>query len=59
MDLEKHRAGVPRSGPTRFTGHGDETASDRASSHRRSGLVISREPGLRYDAGFAEAVLMS
>ena len=59
MDPEKHRAGAARSGPMRFTGHGDETASDRASSHRRSGLVISREQGLRCDAGFAEAVLMS
>ena len=26
---------------------------------RRSGLVISREQGLRYDAGFAVPVLMS
>ena len=27
--------------------------------YRRSGLVISREQGLRYDAGFAVPVLMS
>ena len=27
--------------------------------YRRSGLVISREQGLRYDAGFAGPVLMS
>ena len=27
--------------------------------NRRSGLVISREQGLRYDAGFAVPVLMS
>ena len=30
-----------------------------AEMYRRSGLVISREQGLRYDAGFAEPVLMS
>ena len=30
-----------------------------ADMYRRSGLVISREPGLRYDAGFAVPVLMS
>ena len=28
-------------------------------NYRRSGLVISREQGLRYDAGFAVPVLMS
>ena len=27
--------------------------------YRRSGLVISREQGLRYDAGFAVPALMS
>ena len=31
----------------------------RISMLRRSGLVISREQGLRYDAGFAVLVLMS
>ena len=30
-----------------------------AEMYRRSGLVISREQGLRYDAGFAVPVLMS
>ena len=30
-----------------------------AERYRRSGLVISREQGLRYDAGFAVPVLMS
>ena len=30
-----------------------------AEMYRRSGLVISREQGLCYDAGFAELVLMS
>ena len=30
-----------------------------AEIYRRSGLVISREHGLRYDAGFAVPVLMS
>ena len=30
-----------------------------AEMYRRSGLVISREQGLRYDAGFALPVLMS
>ena len=30
-----------------------------AEMHRRRGLVISREQGLRYDAGFAVPVLMS
>ena len=30
-----------------------------AEMHRRSGLVISREQGLRYDARFAVPVLMS
>ena len=30
-----------------------------AEMYRRSGLVISREQGVRYDAGFAVAVLMS
>ena len=30
-----------------------------AEMYRRSGLVISREQGLRYDAGFAVLVLMS
>ena len=30
-----------------------------AEMYRRSGLIISREQGLRYDAGFAEPVLMS
>ena len=30
-----------------------------AEMYRRSGLVISREHGLRYDAGFAVPVLMS
>ena len=30
-----------------------------AEMYRRSGLVISREQGLRYDAGFAAPVLMS
>ena len=30
-----------------------------ADMYRRSGLVISREQGLRYDAGFAVPVLMS
>ena len=30
-----------------------------AKMYRRSGLVISREQGLRYDAGFAVPVLMS
>ena len=31
----------------------------KAEMYLRSGLVISREQGLRYDAGFAVAVLMS
>ena len=31
----------------------------KAEMYRRSGLVISREQGLRYDAGFAVPVLMS
>ena len=30
-----------------------------AEMYRLSGLVISREQGLRYDAGFAVQVLMS
>ena len=30
-----------------------------AEMYRRSGLVISREQGLRYDVGFAVLVLMS
>ena len=30
-----------------------------AEMHRQSGLVISRQLGLRYDAGFAVPVLMS
>ena len=30
-----------------------------AEMYRRSGLVISREQGLRYDPGFAVPVLMS
>ena len=30
-----------------------------AEMYRRSGLIVSREPGLRYDAGFAVPVLMS
>ena len=30
-----------------------------AEMYRQSGLVISREMGLRYDAGFAVPVLMS
>ena len=30
-----------------------------AEMYRRSGLVISREQGLRYDAGFAVPMLMS
>ena len=30
-----------------------------AEMYRRGGLVISREQGLRYDAGFAVPVLMS
>ena len=30
-----------------------------AEMYRRSGLVMSREQGLRYDAGFAVPVLMS
>ena len=30
-----------------------------AEMYRRSGLVISREQGLRYDAGFAMPVLIS
>ena len=30
-----------------------------AEMYHRSGLVISREQGLRYDAGFAVPVLMS
>ena len=30
-----------------------------AEMYRRSGLIISREQGLRYDAGFAVPVLMS
>ena len=30
-----------------------------AEMYRRRGLVISREQGLRYDAGFAVPVLMS
>ena len=30
-----------------------------AEMYRRSGLVISREQGLRYDAGLAVPVLMS
>ena len=30
-----------------------------AEMYRRSGLVISREQGLRYDAGFAVPVLTS
>ena len=33
--------------------------SSGAEMYRRSGLVISREQGLRYDAGFAVPVLMS
>ena len=33
--------------------------TDEALEYRRSGLVISREQGLRYDAGFAVPVLMS
>ena len=31
----------------------------KAEMYRRSGLIISREQGLRYDAGFAVPVLMS
>ena len=31
----------------------------KGEMYRRSGLVISREQGLRYDAGFAVPVLMS
>ena len=30
-----------------------------ANMYRRSGLIISQEQGLRYDAGFAVPVLMS
>ena len=30
-----------------------------AEMYRRSGLIISREHGLRYDAGFAVPMLMS
>ena len=30
-----------------------------AEMYRRSGLIISREQGLLYDAGFAVPVLMS
>ena len=33
--------------------------NDNVIMYRRSGLVISREQVLRYDAGFAVAVLMS
>ena len=48
--------------PTSFcTGGGYISAFPRgnAEMYRRSGLVISREQGLRYDAGFAVPVLMS
>ena len=30
-----------------------------ADTYRRGGLIISREQGVRYDAGFAVPVLMS
>ena len=41
--------------------HLPETASAMVISedYRRSGLVISREQGLRYDSGFAVPVLIS
>ena len=34
------------------------TVRTNAEMYRRIGLVISREQGLRYDAGFAVPVLM-
>ena len=45
-----------------FRRHGldsDRTHELWCGNYRRSGLVISREQGLRYDAGFAVPVLMS
>ena len=38
---------------------GQTVNNSRGEMHRRRGLIISREQGLRYDAGFAVLVLMS
>ena len=60
-DIAAESGCIPKGAFVRWTMQLLSVTVQRGNSemYRRSGLVISREQGLRYDAGFAVPLLMS